>query len=145
MDDVELGPISYLVVEFPGARLTGQAMEELLRLTDQGLVRVLDLVFLMKTADGTVTVAEIADLDHDGTLDLAVFQGASSDLLGPEDIEEAAQAVEPDNAAAVLLFSNTWAIPFVRGLRSSGAQLVAAGYIPMDHVADALDLQETAG
>jgi hypothetical protein len=119
-------------------------MEELLRLTDQGLVRVLDLVFLMKTADGTVTVAEIADLDHDGTLDLAVFQGASSDLLGPEDIEEAAQAVEPDNAAAVLLFSNTWAIPFVRGLRSSGAQLVAAGYIPMDHVAEALDLHETA-
>jgi hypothetical protein len=145
MDDVELGPISYLVVEFPGAKLTGKGMEELLRLTDQGLVRVLDLVFLMKSADGTVTVAEIADLDHDGTLDLAVFQGASSSLLGEDDIAEAGQAVEPNNAAAVLLFSNTWAIPFVQGLRSSGAQLVAAGYIPMDHVAEALDLQETAG
>ncbi len=145
MDDVELGPISYLVVEFPGAKLTGKGMEELLRLTDQGLVRVLDLVFLMKSADGTVTVAEIADLDHDGTLDLAVFQGASSSLLDEEDIAEAGQAVEPNNAAAVLLFSNTWAIPFVQGLRSSGAQLVAAGYIPMDHVAEALDVQETAG
>ncbi len=145
MDDVELGPISYLVVEFPGAKLTGKGMEELLRLTDQGLVRVLDLVFLMKSADGTVTVAEIADLDHDGTLDLAVFQGASSDLLDEDDIAEAGQAVEPNNAAAVLLFSNTWAIPFVQGLRSSGAQLVAAGYIPMDHVAEALDVQETAG
>ncbi len=145
MDDVELGPISYLVVEFPGAKLTGKGLEELLRLTDQGLVRVLDLVFLMKTADGTVTVAEIADLDHDGTLDLAVFQGASSDLLDAEDIAAAGQAVEPNNAAAVLLFSNTWAIPFVQGLRSSGAQLVAAGYIPMDHLAEALDLQETAG
>ncbi len=145
MDDVELGPISYLVVEFPGAKLTGKGMEELLRLTDQGLVRVLDLVFLMKSADGTVTVAEIADLDHDGTLDLAVFQGASSSLLDEEDIAEAGQAVEPNNAAAVLLFSNTWAIPFVQGLRSSGAQLVAAGYIPMDHVTEALDVQETAG
>ncbi len=145
MDDVELGPISYLVVEFPGAKLTGKGMEELLRLTDQGLVRVLDLVFLMKSADGTVTVAEIADLDHDGTLDLAVFQGASSDLLDEDDIAEAGQAVEPNNAAAVLLFANTWAIPFVQGLRSSGAQLVAAGYIPMDHVAEALDLQEAAG
>ncbi|HEX6149832.1 DUF6325 family protein [Nocardioides sp.] len=145
MDEVELGPISYLVVEFPGAKLTGKGMEELLRLTDQGIVRVLDLVFVMKEADGTVTLVEVTDLDHDGTLDLAVFQGASSDLLGADDLAEAGQAIEPNNAAAILLFANTWAAPFVRGLRQSGAQLVASGYVPLDRVAEALEIAEAKG
>ena len=92
-DEVTLGPISYLVVEFPQARLTGEGMQELIRLTERGIIRVLDLVFVMKDADGIVTAVEITDLDGDGELDLAVFEGASSDLLGADDLDEAGGAI----------------------------------------------------
>ncbi|WP_208542957.1 DUF6325 family protein [Nocardioides euryhalodurans] len=145
MDEAELGPISYLVVEFPGARMTGEGLQELVRLTEQGTVRVLDLAFVMKGADGTVTALDISDIDGDGELDLMVFEGASSDLLGPDDLEEAGGALAADSAAAVLLFENTWAAPMVSALRRSGAELVAAGYVPHDQLTEALDLAEAAG
>ncbi|QBR94313.1 DUF1269 domain-containing protein [Nocardioides euryhalodurans] len=140
-----MGPISYLVVEFPGARMTGEGLQELVRLTEQGTVRVLDLAFVMKGADGTVTALDISDIDGDGELDLMVFEGASSDLLGPDDLEEAGGALAADSAAAVLLFENTWAAPMVSALRRSGAELVAAGYVPHDQLTEALDLAEAAG
>ena len=143
-DEVTLGPISYLVVEFPQARLTGEGMAELVRLTELGIIRVLDLVFVMKDADGVVTAVEITDLDGDGELDLAVFEGASSDLLGADDLEEAGGAIAANSAAAVLLFENTWAAPLAGALRRGGAELVAAGYVPLGDLAEALDLAEAA-
>lgn len=145
MDEVELGPISYLVVEFPGAKLTGEGMKELLRLTERGVIRVLDLVFVMKEASGAVTAIEVTDLDDDGDLDLAVFKGASSDLLGADDLSEAGQVIGTNNAAAILLFENTWAVPFAQALRRNGAELVASGYVPLEQVSDALDVAEAAG
>jgi hypothetical protein len=145
MDEVELGPISYLVVEFPGARMTGEGLQELVRLTEQGIIRVLDLAFVMKGADGTVTALDISDIDGDGELDLMVFEGASSNLLGDDDLEEAGGALAAGSAAAVLLFENTWAEGLVHALRGSGAELVAAGYVPLDQLTEALDLAEAAG
>src|SRR5690348_12580793 len=114
MADVDgIGPIDYLVVEFPGSRLTGEGFPILVDLVERGIIRILDLVFVKKEMDGSVVGLAIADLDHDGQLDLAVFEGASSGLLGQDEIQEAGGALEPGSSAGILLYENTWAAPFV--------------------------------
>ncbi|MFJ7336233.1 DUF6325 family protein [Streptomyces sp. NPDC101110] len=140
----EVGPIDYLVVEFPGNRMTGEGFPLLVDLVDRGLIRILDLMFVRKDEDGTVTGMEIADLTGDGALDLAVFEGASSGLLGQDDIEEAATALEPGCSAGILLYENVWAAPFAAALRRGGARLVASGRIPVNAVLSALDEIEAA-
>lgn len=111
---------------------------------DRGLIRILDLTFIRKDADGTVTGLEIGDLTGDGELDLTVFEGASSGLLGQDDLEEAAAALAPGNSAGVLVYENLWAAPFAAALRRGGAELVASGRIPVPAVLAALDATETA-
>ena len=140
----ETGPIDYLVVEFPGSRMTGEGLPLLVDLVDSGIIRILDLVFVERKLDGSVTAVEIADFDHDGTLDLAVFEGASSGLLGEDDVNEAASAVEPGNSAGILVYENVWAAPFAAALRRGGAQLVASGRIPVQAILAALDAAEAA-
>ncbi|MEU2597949.1 DUF6325 family protein [Streptomyces hirsutus] len=140
----EVGPIDYLVVEFPGNRMTGKGFPLLVDLVDRGLIRILDLMFVKKEVDGSVTGMEIADLTGDGELDLAVFEGASSGLLGQDDIEEAATALEPGCSAGILVYENLWAAPFATALRRGGARMVASGRIPMSAVLDALDAAEAA-
>jgi hypothetical protein len=137
-----LGPISYLVVEFPGSKVTGEGLPILVDLVDQGVIRVLDLVFVAKGQDGSLGIIALADLDEDGTLDLAVFEGVSSGLVSQEDIAEAAPVIAAGSSAAILIFENRWATPFIAALRRGDAQLVAAGYIPQDDLAAALDAAE---
>jgi Family of unknown function (DUF6325) len=137
-----LGPISYLIVEFPGAKMTGEGLAELLRLVDQGLVRILDLQFVLARGDGSIEAVELDALDLDGSFDLTVFEGASSGMLDDSDLADAQSAIEPGAAAAILIFENTWATPFVQALRKSDAQLVAAGYIPHDALVASLDATE---
>ncbi|WP_280863856.1 MULTISPECIES: DUF6325 family protein [unclassified Streptomyces] len=139
-----VGPIDYLVVEFPGNRMTGEGFPLLVDLVDRGLIRILDLTFIRKDIDGSVTGLEIGDLTGDGELDLAVFEGASSGLLGQDDLVEAAAALEPGNSAGVLIYENLWAAPFAAALRRGGAELVASGRIPVPAVLAALDAAETA-
>ena len=139
----EIGPIDYLVVEFPGNRMTGEGLPLLVDLVDRGLIRILDLTFIRKDADGSVTGLEIGDLTGDGELDLAVFEGASSGLLGQDDLEEAAAALEPGNSAGVLVYENLWAAPFAAALHRGGAELVASGRIPVPAVLAALDATES--
>ncbi|MET9903948.1 DUF6325 family protein [Streptomyces sp. NPDC006446] len=134
-----MGPIDYVVVEFPGNRMTGEGFPILVDLVDRGLIRVLDLLFVRKDEDGSVAGLEIADLTGDGALDLAVFEGASSGLLGEDDIEEAGKALKPGNSAGILVYENVWAAPFATALRRGGAQLVASGRIPVPAVLAALD------
>jgi len=134
-----MGPIAYLVVEFPGNKVTGEALPKLVDLVDRGLIRILDLVFVSKDSDGSVTVLELADIDGDGQLDLMVFEGAATGMLREDDINEAGNAVEPGAAAAIMIYENHWAAEFAGALRSSGAQLVASGFIPMDDVLAALE------
>lgn len=141
----DVGPIDYLVVEFPGNRMTGEGFPLLVDLVDRGLIRILDLVFIRKDEDGSVTGLELGDFTGDGELDLAVFEGASSGLLGQDDIGEAAKALEPGCSAGILLYENRWAAPFAGALRRSGARMVASGRIPVPSVMDALDAIETAG
>lgn len=139
-----MGPIDYLVVEFPGNRMTGEGFPLLVDLVDRGLIRILDLTFIRKDVDGSVTGLEIGDLTGDGELDLAVFEGASSGLLGQDDLVEAAAALEPGNSAGVLIYENLWAAPFAAALRRGGAELVASGRIPVPAVLAALEAAETA-
>jgi hypothetical protein len=142
-DDLEeMGPVDYMVVEFPGSRMTGEGLPLLVDLVDRGIIRVLDLVFVKKELDGTVRGVMVADLDHDGELDLAVFEGATSGLLGDDDLAEAGQALEAGNSAAVLVYENRWAAPFAIALRRGGAQLVAHGRIPVQALLAALDEAE---
>ncbi|MHA5051498.1 DUF6325 family protein [Streptomyces sp. SD15] len=141
---VEMGPIDYVVVEFPGNRMTGEGFPLLVDLVDRGLIRILDLMFVRKEEDGSVVGLEIADLTGDGALDLAVFEGASSGLLGQDDIEEASTALEPGSSAGILVYENLWAAPFATALRRGGAQLVASGRIPAPDVLAALDATEAA-
>ncbi|MEV8585965.1 DUF6325 family protein [Streptomyces sp. NPDC051180] len=140
----EMGPIDYVVVEFTGNRMTGEAFPLLVDLVDRGIIRILDLVFIRKDEDGTVSGLEITDFDGDGELDLAVFEGARSGLLGQDDIDEAAVAVEPGNAAGLLVYENVWAGPFAAALRRGGAQLVASGRLPVQAVLASLEAVEAA-
>ena len=140
----ETGPIDYLVVEFPGNRMTGEAFPLLVDLVDRGLIRILDLVFVRKDLDGSVVGLELADLNGDGQLDLSVFDGASSGLLGEDDIQEAGEAVQPGSSAGILIYENLWAAPFAAAVRRSGGQLVASGRIPIQAILAALDASEPA-
>ena len=142
--NVDVGPIDYLALEFPGARLTGEGMAELIRLVDAGVIRVLDMRGLVRDADGTVTAVAITDLDGDGTLDLAVFEGVESDLLDEEDLAAAADLVKPGDAVAVLVYENTWAGPFVSAMRRAGAEVVASVRLPADAVIARLEALEAA-
>jgi uncharacterized protein DUF6325 len=144
MADDAMGPVSYVIVEFPGNKMTGEGFSALMDLVDQGLIRVLDLEFVMRGSDGSITAVTVADIDGDGELDMAVFEGASSGLLDQSDLDGAAGAIQPGASAAILLFENRWATKFVQGMRNGGAELVAAGYIPLDDIAASLDATEAA-
>ncbi len=142
-DDLEtMGPVDYLVVEFPGSRMTGEGLPLLVDLVDRGIIRILDFVFVTKGLDGSVAGVAIADLDGDGELDLAVFEGASSGLLGEDDINEASSVLEPGSSAGILVYENTWAAPLAQALLRGGAQLVAGGRIPIPAIVAALDALE---
>ena len=142
-DDLEqMGPIDYLVVEFPGSRMTGEGLPLLVDLVDRGIIRILDLVFVKKELDGSMKGMAIADLDHDGKLDLAVFEGASSGLLDEDDIADAGGVLEPGSSAGILVYENVWAGPFATALRRGGGQLVASGRIPVQALLAAIDAAE---
>jgi hypothetical protein len=137
-----MGPVSYLIVEFPGSKMTGEGLPILVDLVDRGLIRILDLLFVSRGDDGSLEVIDVSDIDGDGELDLTIFEGASSGLLDESDLNDAASVIEPGSSAAILIFENRWATDFVQALRRSDAQLVAAGYIPLADLAASLDATE---
>jgi hypothetical protein len=139
----EMGPIDYLIVEWPGRQPTGEALPHLIDLVDRGLIRILDLAFIAKAEDGSVAALGIADLGDEIDV-FAAFEGASSGLLGDDDIAEAGNALEPGTSAALLVFENSWAGPFAAAVRRSGGQLVASGRIPVQDVLAALDAVEAS-
>jgi hypothetical protein len=141
--DVDVGPIDYLAVEFPNAQFTGEALRALVDLVDRGIIRVLDMRVALVTEEGFTAIA-VTDIDGDGELDLAVFQGVESGLLEDDDLAQSASLVGPGNAVALLVYENTWAGPFVSALRRKGADVVASGRIPATDVIAALEALETA-
>jgi hypothetical protein len=136
-----MGPIDYVLVEWPGRQPTGEAAPILVDLVERGIVRVLDLAFIAKAEDGSVAGLEIKDLGEQ-VEELRLFEGASSGLLSDEDTAEAAKALEPGTSAALLVYENRWAAPFASAVRHSGGQLVASGRIPVQAVLAALEAAE---
>lgn len=123
-----IGPIDYLIVEWPDQQPNGEALPHLIDLVDRGLVRIIDLAFITKAEDGTVAELNIDELGAEFT----IFEGASSNLIDSGDIGEAAEAIEPGTSAAVLIWENLWAAPLAGALRGNGAQVVARGAVPLD-------------
>ena len=138
----EMGPVDYLVLEFPGNKMTGEGLPILVDLVDRGIIRILDLLFVTRDEAGNIAGMEIKDFDADGELDLAVFEGVSSGLLDEDDVAEAAGVIEPGSSAGILVYENTWAAPLAGALRRGGAQLVASGRIPIPALLAALDAAE---
>ncbi|MFE9172488.1 DUF6325 family protein [Streptomyces kebangsaanensis] len=136
----EMGPVDYLIVEFPGNRMTGEGFPLLIDLVERGIIRIIDLAFVRKDADGSVVALELREIGDE--IDLTMFEGASSGLLDQSDLDDAGAALEPGNSAAVLVYENTWAAPLARALRRGGAQLVASGRIPVPALLASLDATE---
>ncbi|MYS80672.1 DUF1269 domain-containing protein [Streptomyces sp. SID5474] len=123
--------------------MTGEGLPLLIDLVDRGIIRILDLIFVKKDLDGSVRGAELADLTGDDHLDLAVFEGVSSGLLGQDEIDDASGILEPGSSAAILVYENVWAGPLAAALRRGGARLVADGRIPVQEILASLDAAES--
>src|SRR5918995_858937 len=136
-----MGPIDYVLIEWPGRQPSGEAAPILVDLVERGIIRVLDLAFITKAEDGSVAGLEIKDLGEE-VGELKVFEGASSGLLTDDDTGEAAEALEPGTSAALLVYENRWAAPFATAVRRSGGQLVANGRIPVQALLAALETAE---
>ncbi len=136
-----MGPIDYILVEWPGRQPTGEAMPHLVDLVERGLIRILDLTFITKGEDGSVAAVEIADLGGE-VPEVAVFEGASSGLIDDDDVAQAGDALKAGTSAALLVYENTWAGPFAAAVRRSGGQLVSSGRIPVQDLLAALDAAE---
>jgi hypothetical protein len=136
----ELGPIDIVVIAYPaGAPMTGEAAPMLLDLVDRGIIRVLDALFVQQNEDGTFSGFEASDLDSDRIGDFKIFEGASSGLLGEDDVASVGETLEPGSAAVMIVYENRWAAPFAAAVRRNGGVLVANHRITAQELMDALD------
>ena len=138
----ELGPVDYIVVEFPGSKFNGAIAPALADLVESGTIRVLDLLILKKDDDGSVEPFELSDLGMDELGGLRAYEAELAMLLSEDDLMNIAAALEPGSSAAVLVWENTWAAPFASAVRKSGGQLVASGRIPIQAILAALEADE---
>jgi len=138
----ELGPVDWMVVEFPGSKFNGQMAPALRDLVQRDLIRVLDLLMLKKDDDGSLEAFELTDLDESEIGDLRTNEAELALLLSEDDVTAVAAAIEPGSAAAVLVWENTWAAPFASAVRHSGGQLVASGRIPIQALLAAVEADE---
>ena len=141
----ELGPVDWIVVEFPGSRFKGEIAPALTELEERGIVRVLDLLVIRKDVDGRLDFFEVADLDESEVGGLRAFETAVATLLSEEDVEAVAEAVEPGSTAALLVWENSWAAPFASAVRRAGGQLAASGRIPVQALLAAIEADEKEG
>jgi hypothetical protein len=140
----ELGPVDYLVVEFPAgaSNFTGEMAKELLALVDAGTIRVIDILILTKNEDGTVDAMELSDVPELGELE--ALEAELAELLAADDVEHLAAAMEPGSTAGVLIWENLWAAPFASAARHSGGQLIATGRIPIQAIIASIEADEAA-
>ena len=146
MADIDqLGPVDWLVLEFPGKQPTGQIAPYLKDLVDRGLVRVLDLMVLQKETDGTLIVSELSDLDPSELGEIRTTEADLAMVLSEQDVLDLAETIEPGSTAAVLVWENLWAAPFGSAVRKAGGQLVATGRIPTQAVIAAIEADAAEG
>jgi hypothetical protein len=138
----ELGPVDWIVVEFPGSKFNGEIAPALQDLVQRGTVRVLDLLMLKKDTDGSLEAFELSDLDPSEVGELRAYEKNLAMLLSEDDVTAVAAAVEPGSSAAVLVWENLWAAPFASAVRRSGGQLVASGRIPIQALLAALEADD---
>ena len=138
----ELGPVDYLIVEFPAgaSNFTGEMAKELLALVDAGTIRVIDVLILTKGDDGTVEAMELSDVGELG--ELQALEAELAELLAEEDVENLAAAMEPGSTAGVLIWENLWAAPFASAVRHSGGQLIANGRIPIQAIIASIEADQ---
>ena len=140
----ELGPIDIVVIAYPAdAPMTGEAVPIVMDLVERGIIRVLDVLFVMQNEDGTFSGFEAKDLEPDRVGDFKVFEGATSGLLGEEDVATASQSLEPGSAAVMIVYENRWAAPFAAAVRRNGGVVIDNQRIPVQDVMDALDAVES--
>jgi hypothetical protein len=137
----EMGPIDYIVLEWPSGQPTGEAFPLIIDLVDRGIIRILDVAFMAKDENGETASVDLGALNGDGSV-MSEFEGASSGLLDQEDLDAAADVLEPGTLAAVMVWENLWAAPVAAALRRSGGQLVASGRIPIQAILAQLDAME---
>lgn len=138
----DLGPVDFLVIEFPGARVTSGGFEQLLTLADQGVIDVLDLEFVASDVDGNVRTVELQELGDGDGADLSAWMGASSGLLDDTDLQLIASSLQPGSIAAVVIYENRWIFSVVDAWRREGARLIADGGLSPDELVAALDATE---
>lgn len=140
----ELGPVDYLVIEFPAGQqnFTGEAVQELGRLAESGTIRILDFLILKKNDDGTVDALEIDDLEDEA--EIRVFETEIAEILAADDVEMLAEAMLPGSVAGVLVYENRWAAPFASAARRAGGQLIASGRIPIQAIAASIEAELAA-
>ena len=138
----ELGPVDYIVVEFPAgaSNFTGEMAKELLALVDSGTIRVIDILILTKNEDGSVDAMELSDIDELGPLQQ--IEAELAELLAADDVAHLAAAIEPGSTAGVLIWENLWAAPFASAARRSGGQLIANGRIPIQAIIASIQADE---
>jgi hypothetical protein len=136
------GPVDFVLLEFPDDRLEGRAAEELMRLVQAGIIAVYDVLIVGKDADGGTYGVEMGGADDDRLAGFDQLGWARSGLLTEDDMREAASALEPGRLAALIVYENTWAVPFVAAAREAGGELVAGARIPAEDVMNALDALE---
>ena len=141
-DDDELGPIDFLVVEFPGGRITTGGFERLLALADGGVIGILDVEFVASNGDGNARKVDVQELSNLGGADLGAWTGASSGLLDDSDLQQIAAAIRPGSIAAVVVYENRWVFSVVDAWRREGASLIADGGLSADELVAALDATE---
>jgi hypothetical protein len=146
MSDLELGPVDIVVIGYPpGAPMTGDAIPLLMDLVERRVIRVLDVLFVTKEEDGTFGGFDARGLGPDQLGDFFVFDGATSGLLGDEDVAKAAEALEPGTSAALIVYENRWAGPFIAAVRRNGGTLIAAERIGVEDLMDAVNAAEATG
>ena len=138
----ELGPVDYLIVEFPAGatNFTGEMATELLALVDSGTIRVIDLLVLSKDQDGSVDAVELSDLENVG--ELVRLEAELAELLAEDDVVHLAAALDPGSVAGVIIYENIWAAPFASAARRAGGQLIANGRIPVQAILAAIEADE---
>ena len=134
------GPVDFVLIEFPGDRLTGEAAAALMDLVERGVIRLYDLMVISKNQDGSVDLLELGE--QAGAGGFAFFEGARSGLLGDDDLRDAAAAMEPGTVAALVVYENAWAIPLVAAARNSGGEVIASARIPAADIMAALEALE---
>jgi uncharacterized protein DUF6325 len=143
--DEEFGPVDIAVIAYPAdAPMTGEAIPLFMDLVKNGVIRVLDVMFVTKNEDGSFSGFDARDLTDKGVGDFVAFEGASSGLLGDEDVKQTADSIEPGSAAVVLVYENRWAAPFIAAVRRNGGVPVAFERIPVQDLIDTLDALDAA-